>query len=503
MEVGIIEDLTRGRLLVTGATGYVGGRLVPRLLDENKHVRVFTRDISRLQGRSWIDQVELSEGDINDPASLVAALTGVDIAYYMIPEGRGCPGASGDRTTAAEDFARAARQSGVQRIVHLGERSALDEGSSTKTASSIGNELRKAGLPITEFLTSLIVGSGSVFFELIRYLTERVPIVLLPNWAFAKVQPIGIGDVLDYLVSTLDVPQSQDKIIEIAGADALTFSEMLAICADLRGLRQWQFRIPPVPATLSANWIHWTTPVPKDVACPIVMALQNASIMQSNLARSIFPSIRPTGFETAVGLAFERFDVGHVETSWSDALSTNSAAASAMESIDKEAPLTQRREKSVSAPPEEVYRVIALLGGRTGWLYFNWAWRLRGIMDRLSGGVGLQRGRRTPETLRVGDAVDFWRVEALEPNRLLRFRAEMKLPGKAWLQFAIEPLDNRMTEIHQVALFKPEGLLGYLYWYLLYPIHKIIFSGMVKEISRRAELAAQTTPQGKPSAGGR
>jgi uncharacterized protein YbjT (DUF2867 family) len=390
---------------------------------------------------------------------------------------------------AAQNFSYAAQQAGIKHIIYLGAlgEAIADSPLSPHPRRLIGYALREAGVPVTEFRSAMIIGSGNTSFEMIRYLTERLPIMFLPQWAYIKSQPIAIRNVLEYLIAALDAPQRRDQIIEIRGPEELTLCEMIQTYAKVRGLRRWLIKVPLMLSQLSANWIHLTTPVPAFIARPLIEELRNEIIPQDNQASDLFPNIQLIDYETAVQLALERLHAGQVETSWRDALSSSLGDKALTALSDQEGMIFEQRQQIVSAPPEAVFRVMSRLGGREGWLFFDWAWRLRGIIDRVSGGVGLQRGRRDPETIRVGDALDFWRVEALEPGRLLRLRAEMMLPGRAWLQFEVETVDTDTTSLNQIAFFAPKGFLGLLYWYLLYPIHRLIFAGMIRRIAQKAE----------------
>jgi uncharacterized protein YbjT (DUF2867 family) len=482
-------------LLITGATGYVGGRLVPRLVNANYKVRIFSRDVSRLEGRPWLENVEMFQGDALKPETLSTVLEGVDTAYYLITQRRRLNETEYKDLLAAQNFSYAAQQAGIKHIIYLGalEETIADSPLYPHSRRLIGYALREAGVPMTEFRSAMIIGSGNTSFEMIRYLTERLPIMFLPRWAYIKTQPIAIRNVLEYLIAALDAPQRRDQIVEIRGPEELTFCEMIQSYAKVRGLRRWQIKAPIMLPKLSANWVHITTPVPAFMARPLIEELCNEITRQDNQASDLFPNIQLINYQTAVQLALDRLHAGQVETSWRDALSSSLGDRAPIALSDQEGMIFERRQQIVSAPPEAVFRVMSRLGGREGWLTFNWAWRLRGIIDRVSGGVGLQRGRRDPETIRVGDALDFWRVEALETGRLLRLRAEMMLPGLAWLQFEVEPVETEKTSLNQIAFFAPKGFLGLLYWYLLYPIHRLIFAGMIREIAQKAEQESQQT----------
>jgi uncharacterized protein YbjT (DUF2867 family) len=476
------------RLLVTGTTGYVGGRLVPRLLEDDYQVRILTRDVSRLQGRRWLDQVDVVQGDIVEEATVEQALSGIDVAYYLISQRHDLVGEDRPDFKVARHFGKVARDHGVKRIIYLSGLGDPDTKSQNQHSGlSIGDALGESGVPVTEFRAAVIVGCGSTFFEMVRYLTERLPLTLLPQWSYTHIQPIATIDVLEYLVAALDNPQSAGKTIEIGGSEVLSMSDMMRIYAEVRGLRRWMIPVPALPPLLSAYWIHWITPIPARIARPMIEDLRHEVSLQRELAYNLFQDIRPVNFADAVRFSMERLDAGLVETSWSDALSTSMEVGEPVILTSQEGMIYEQRQRLVDAPPEAVFRICSRLGGDEGWLYLNWAWQLRGILDRIVGGVGLQRGRRDPEDLRVGDAVDFWRVETIQPNALLRFRAEMKLPGLAWLQMETLSADTRKTNLRLTAFFAPKGFSGWLYWYFYYPIHKLIFPGLIRKIAERAE----------------
>ena len=477
------------RILVTGATGYVGGRLIPRLLEAGYQVRVLVRDPARLQGRSWLSRVEIATGDVLQPATLPPAMAQCDAAYYMIHSMGDTADFHQRDLTAAHNFGRAAREAGVQRIVYLGGLGdpAADLSQHLRSRQETGAALSEAGVPVTEFRAAIIVGSGSVSFEMIRYLTERVPVMICPQWVYTKVQPIAVRDVLSYLLATLDVPASAGRVIEIGGRDVLTYGEMMLGYAEARGLRRHLLPVPVLTPRLSSYWVHLVTPIPSSIAQPLIQGLRNEVIVRDDTARHLFPAIQPLGYTTAVRLALGKLEAGAVETAWSDALFSSQGDTSPVAFTQQEGLFIDRRQQMTTATPAAAFGSFSRLGGDRGWLYANWAWRARGIADRLIGGVGLRRGRRDPEHVHVGDAVDFWRVEAVEPDRLLRLRAEMKVPGRAWLQFEAIPQSERTTRVVQTAFFAPKGLFGVLYWYGLFPIHNLIFGGMVRRVVEQAE----------------
>jgi uncharacterized protein YbjT (DUF2867 family) len=476
-------------VLVTGTTGYIGGRLVPRLLEAGCRVRCLARDPARLRGRPWLDQVEVVNGDCLRPETLPAAMSGVEIAFYLVHSMAGGRDFEQRDLAAARHFASAVRQAEVQRVIYLGGLGDPDTALSPhlRSRQQTGEALRESGVPVTEFRAPVIVGSGSLSFEIIRYLTERLPVMICPRWLYTRVQPIAIGNVLDYLVAALDTPASIGRVIEIGGGDVLTYGDLLRGYAEARNLRRWLVPVPVLTPRLSSYWVHLVTPIPAAIARPLIQGLRNDVIVRDDTARRLFPQIRPMDYATAVRLALANLDTGQVETAWSDALSSSQGDVAPVVLATQEGIILERRQRLVRAPAASVFRTFTSLGGATGWLCMNWAWKIRGAMDRLFGGVGLRRGRRSPEEVRVGDAVDFWRVEAVEPDRLLRLRAEMKVPGRAWLEFRVEPVDSQTSHLFQTAYFAPRGLGGLLYWYILYPIHAFIFSGLAARLARLAE----------------
>ncbi len=480
------------RVLVTGVTGYVGGRLVPARLQAGYPVRVLVRDPARLRGRPWLEQVEVVRGDVLKADTLPAALAGIDVAYYLIHSMSGSDDFHRLDVTAARSFGRTACDAGVRRIVYLGglgdPGTALSQHLRSRQAT--GDALREGGVPVTEFRAAVIVGAGSISFEMIRYLTERIPVMICPTWVYSRVQPIAIRDVLDYLVAALHVPNSAGRVIEIGGADVLTYGGMMLGYARVRGLHRLLVPVPILTPRLSSYWVHLVTPISANIARPLIEGLRNEVIVRDDSARRLFSDIRPLDYRAAVELALAQLEAGQVETAWSDALASSQGNIAPVVLTTQDGMIIEQRQQIVDAPPAMAFRIFSGLGGRRGWLYLNSAWRLRAMMDRMLGGVGFRRGRRNPNEVRVGDALDFWRVEEVEPGRLMRLRAEMKVPGRAWLQFEASPHGEGKTLLLQTAFFAPKGLPGLLYWYLLYLIHTLIFSGMIRAIARRAEIDA-------------
>lgn len=487
------RDMTRARILVTGATGYIGGRLIPRLLDAGYRVRCLVRDPARLDGRPWRDRVEVVAGDVLDAATLPAALEAVDIAYYLVHSMAGGVDFEARDRRAADQFAAAARAAGVTRIVYLGGLGSTDASAPLsdhlRSRQETGDRLRAAGPPVTEFRAGVIVGSGSLSFEMIRYLTERVPVMICPRWVFTRTQPIAVRDVLAYLVAALETPESIGRTFEIGGNGRVTYGDMMLGYAKARGLRRWMLPVPVLTPRLSSYWVHLVTPIPAAIARPLVLGLRNELVAHDAEARRVFPDIVPLDYADAVRAAIARLEAGPLETVWNDALTSSAGAVRPVVLTSEEGMITERRQLAITAPLGRTFRAFTGLGGDRGWLYMNWAWQLRGALDRLCGGVGMRRGRRHPDELRSGEALDFWRVEALDSDRMLRLRAEMKVPGRAWLEFSARTLDDGRTLLSQTAYFAPRGLSGLLYWYLLYPVHALIFSGMIRGVARRAEAS--------------
>lgn len=494
------------RILVTGATGYVGGRLVPRLLAAGHSVRCLVRDPLRLRGRAWFGRVELVPGDVLVPATLPAALAGVEVAYYFVHSLGGGAAFSERDVTAARNFGAAARAAGVKRIIYLG---GLGDATTAlshhlRSRQETGDVLRESGVPVTEFRAGVIVGSGSLSFEMIRYLTERVPVMICPSWVYTKTQPVAIRNVLEYLVAALAVPDSAGRIVEIGGAEVISYGDMMTGYARARGLRRWMLPVPFLTPRLSSYWVHLVTPIPATIAQPLVEGLRNEIVVRDDSARRLFPEIAPMDYASAVAAALARLEAAAVETTWSGALATSQGDRAPVTLTELEGMILERRELVVPATPVAVYRAFMGLGGATGWLYMDWAWQLRGIVDRLVGGVGMRRGRRDPHDLLTGEALDFWRVEEVEPGASLRLRAEMKVPGRAWLQFSVRPDGAAGARLTQIAYFAPKGLFGLLYWYALYPIHALIFGGMIRQVARRATAESPAAAPGmmQPLQGG-
>jgi uncharacterized protein YbjT (DUF2867 family) len=476
------------RVLLTGATGYIGGRLVSVLEDAGVRLRCLARQPAVLASRVS-PETEVVAGDLLDPASLDRALAGIDVAYYLVHS----MGAHGDYRdadrTAARNFGAAAKRAGVQRIVYLGGLATGDEAFSKHLRSRIetGEVLRASGVPVVEFRASVVIGSGSLSFELIRALVDRLPVMVCPRWVATLAQPIAIDDALAYLAAALQLPGSESRTFEIGGADQASYGDVMREYARQRGLKRAMLSVPLLTPRLSSLWLGLVTPVYARVGRELIEGLRNRSVVTDAAALAAFP-IRPIGMREAIARAIRYEDRTFALTRWSDARSSGGAAPSPADARFG-GKLIDARRVHVAVGADRAFGPIAKIGGSRGWYYATWLWRVRGAMDLLIGGVGMRRGRRDPDAPAVGDALDFWRVEAYEPGRRLRLAAEMKVPGRAWLEFEVAP-DGGGALIRQTAVFEPAGLPGLLYWYVLLPVHTVMFGGMLRQIARRAAVAA-------------
>lgn len=477
------------RVLVTGATGYIGGRLVPRLLAKGHRLRCVARNPSRLEGHSW-PGVEIVQGDLEDPAAAAQALQGIDVAYYLVHSmAAGEAFRERDRLMALA-FGQVAAAAGVRRIIYLG---GLGDPATVRSKhlvsrQEVGRCLAASGVPVIEFRAAVIVGSGSASFEMIRHLIERLPVMIAPFGVDTRCQPIGIRSMMEYLVEALDHPTAEG-VYEIGGQDVLSYREMMLRYARFRGLRRLILRFPVRTPNLSGRWMDLLTPIPYSIAQPLLESLQTEVVVRSDRARATF-RVRPSGYDVAVQLALKRLAEDSVETTWASSLSSLTQDQPEADVLGShEGMLLDRRRRRVKATPAQVFDAICSLGGEEGWPAGNALWQLRGIMDRMVGGMGMRRGRRNPRELRVGDPVDFWRVETLEVAHLLRLRAEMKLPGRAWLQFEVLP-DPAGSRVELTAFFEPRGIPGHLYWYFFLPFHRFIFPGLIDAFKKQAEAEA-------------
>ncbi len=481
-----------GLCLVTGATGYIGGRLVPRLLEARHDVRCLSRSPGRLSELPWTGRATIAAGDLLEPDAARAALEGVEVAYYLV-HSLGSPSFEDTDRLAATNFASAARAAGVGRIVYLGG-PVPEYGQASphlRSRAEVGRILAGAGVPTVVMRAAVIIGSGSASFEMLRYLTERLPAMITPRWVRNRIQPIAIGDVLRYLVEWAEVPDRVHRAFDIGGPDVLTYQEMMRRYARIAKLpRRLILPVRPLTPRLSALWVGLVTPVPSGIARPLVESLVHEAVAKEHdIARYVTdPPTGLVGFDSAVRLALAKVGNANVETRWStsawtgapaDPIPTDPAWSGGSSYFDK-------RQREVAAPVDVLWSVIEGIGGGTCGYSFPLAWSARGWLDRLVGGVGLRRSQREPHRLKVGEAVDFWRVEEIERGRLLRLRAEILLPGRAWLEMRAVP-DGAASRYEQRALFLPKGLAGHVYWKGIAPAHALVFCGMADNIARTAE----------------
>jgi uncharacterized protein YbjT (DUF2867 family) len=473
------------RVLVTGATGYIGGRLVPRLLEAGYVVRAMARTPTTLTLHPWGNDVEVVGADALDRHSLDEAVAGVDFAFYLIHSMDGSGGFGERDAAAARNFSDAAGAAGVERIVYLGGLGDADDELSSHLSSrhEVGRILASGSTPVTELRAAVIIGAGSVSFEMLRYLTEVLPVMTTPSWVRTRCQPVAIGDVLEALIDSLGVTDSESRVVEIGGPDVLTYEEMMQGYAEVAGLpRRRIIRVPVLSPRLSSLWVGLVTPLPVGVARPLIDSLRNEVVARPG--RSLEPAPRTT-YKEAVAMALTSTGQGDVSTRWSD-----SAGVAGPLPTDPTwsggTVFTDRKEVPSAAAPRDLYRAFARIGGDHGYYTMNLLWRVRGWLDQLVGGIGLRRGRRHPTELRPGEALDFWRVAEVEPGRRVLLRAEMKLPGVATLEWKAEAHDGGSMLV-QEAVFRPRGLFGRLYWFVLWPAHVLIFGRMARKIAASGE----------------
>ncbi|ARC57152.1 3 beta-hydroxysteroid dehydrogenase/Delta 5--_4-isomerase [Frondihabitans sp. 762G35] len=488
----------RRRALVTGATGYIGGRLAPRLVAAGFDVRVFARTPEKLADVPWSTDVEIAQGDLTNARAVRRALEGVDVAYYLAHAMAGRGDFEGAELEAARTFATEARNAGVSRIVYLG--GLHPDGHLSRHLESrkkVGDVLLGSGVPTVALQAGVVIGSGSASFEMIRHLTDVIPYMPAPKWVRNHIQPIAVRDVLHYLIGAADVPADTNRTFDIGGPDVLRYGQMMNGYALEAGLKQRPIAaIPVMTPWLASQWVNLVTPIPRSLAVPIIESLQYDCVVRESDIQSLVapPEGGLTGYRRAVRLALGKMRDGEVETSWQDS-SIYGAPSDPLPSDPNwsgHTVYTDDRQRDTTAAPAELWRVIEGIGGENGWYSFPLAWAARGWMDRLVGGVGLRRGRRSQTTLGTGDALDWWRVEKIDRGRFLRLRAEMKVPGKAWLEMSVEPREGG-SHYRQRAVFFPTGLSGRLYWFAILPFHGVIFSGMLNRISATAEKETATT----------
>jgi uncharacterized protein YbjT (DUF2867 family) len=468
-----------GLILVTGANGYIGGCLVPRLLDKGYRVRCLTRNPALLENRSWYAQVEILQGDIIANETVDKALEGVTASYYLIHNM-----ASGYQYPerdfiSATNFGSSAGKSGLQHIIYLGglADSTAEVSRHMRSRLQTGDVLRKCGVPVTEFQASMIIGAGSISFEMIRFLTEQIPILIGPRWFQNYAQPIAIENVLDYLLAALETPGCKNRVFEIGGKDIITYAEAMLIYARLRGLKRRMVILPITPLKLMAFGVDKLTPVRANIARPLIDGMRSNSIVRNDAASQVFPQIKPIDYQMAISTALSKYSPANIELVWENRADSVKITKHAGFLIDS-------RHVCVDASPECIFDVLTNLGGKSGWLYLNSLWQLRGLLDRLIGGPGM-RGRQASK-LKEGETVDFYCVEALNPGRLFRLQAEVRAPGTGWMEWRVKPQAGGNSALSQIAYFAPKGVFGFLYWYILFPVHGLVLAGLIKGIAYRA-----------------
>ena len=472
-------------ILLTGATGYVGGRLHKVLEDRGSWVRCLARRPQYLQSRVS-PGTEVFAGDLLDGASLLQALSGVHTAYYLVHSMDASEDFEKLDRQAAINFQKAAGKAGLKRIIYLGglipDHSDLSP--HLRSRQEVGQILRDGPVPVIELRASIVIGSGSLSFEMIRSLVERLPFMIMPRWVSVRAQPIAISDLLDYLVACLSLPETGSRVFEIGGADQMSYGELMREYASQRGLRRIMVRVPALTPRLSSLWLGLVTPLYARIGRKLIDSIRHSTVVWEVSSRRVF-AIQPKTARESIATALSNEDREFAETRWSDALSVvGSRGRWGGSRVGNR--LVDSRTEEVPVDPESAFRPIRRIGGANGWYYANWLWQVRGLIDLLVGGVGLRRGRRDPETVRSGDVIDWWRVEDFDEPNKLRLLAEMKVPGRAWLEFEVQGHAGGSI-IRQTAIFDPYGLWGQLYWYLIYPLHALVFRGMIRGVARAVQ----------------
>ena len=465
-------------ILVTGATGYIASRLIPQLLERGYRVRCMVRESLRLKARTWFPYVEVVRGDVMKPSTLSSAMEGVHAAYYLIHNMSSGHGYTALELDGAQNFAAAAERAGLEHIIYLGGLADPREEIPAHMRSRIetGETLRSGKVPVTEFRAGVIVGPGSISFEMIRYMTELLPAIVGPDWLGNMSQPIAVQNVIDYLLAALDNLAGQGQVFEIGGPDRMSYSDLMLTFGRLRGLRRSLITLPGIPLWFMAMGVAFMTPVPASIARPLVDGLGSDSLVLDEAARRTFPNVNLIRYEKAVKHSLDQLRPDRLEPAWTD-------CDRPVKFMKHEGFFIDHNCEKVDAPPPKVFRVISAMGGKNGWLYANWLWTLRGWLDRLVGGPGM-RGRK--DTLKVGDILDCYRIEALEEGRLLRLHSELKVSGEGWMEWRVE-VEDGVTRVSQTGFFAPHGFWGFAYWIVLSPVHRLVFRGLIRAIVRRSE----------------
>jgi uncharacterized protein YbjT (DUF2867 family) len=472
------------RILLTGATGYVGGRLLKKIESQGYDVRCLARHPEYLKGKIG-PSTELVKGDLLDADSLQNAMAGVDIAYYLVHSMQTKGVFEEEEMRSAVNFVTAAKKSGVRKIIYLGGLSHCQKLSAhLKSRQQVGIVLRQSGIPVVEFQASIIIGSGSLSFEMIRSLMERLPVMTTPKWVNVRAQPIAIEDVVEYLSQAILLPVQESRVFEIGGPEQLSYLDLMKEYGRQRGLQRLIIPVPVLSPGLSSLWLGLITPLYARVGRKLVESIRHETTVHDSAALEVFP-IKPMSIRVAIERALKNEDHEFALTRWSDALSLSVQKNWGGVRLGNR--LIDSRQQEVPVSCEKAFAVIQRIGGKQGWYFANWLWQLRGFVDLLAGGIGMRRGRKDPEKVSVGDVIDCWRVQQYEPGKWLRLAAEMKLPGRAWLDFEVRPTQTG-CRIVQTASFDPAGLSGLAYWYLIWPLHQLVFAGMLKVIADQCLL---------------
>ena len=474
-------------ILLTGATGYIGGRLLRVLRQNGYTVRCMTR---RPEALKHLDDgsTEAVYGDALDRPSLAGVFKDIDCAFYFIHSLGSKEGFVRQDQIAAQNFSECALEQGVKRIIYLGGLANPDEDLSDhlKSRLEVGEFLRKSGIQVIDFRASIILGSGSLSFEMIRTLVEKLPVMIIPKWVMVEAQPIAINDVLSYLLAAITLETGENKVYEIGGANTVSYMGIMKEYARQRNLKRLMIRVPVLSLRLSSYWLGLVTPLYARIGKKLIDSVRHPTVVRDPSALHDF-SIRPRSVEKAIQDALSYEEQEFAETRWSDALSSSGRAPRTWGGVKFGNRIIESRMETVTVSPARAFIPIRRIGGDTGWYYANWLWKMRGFLDLIVGGVGLRRGRKSPDSINVGDALDFWRVELYEPDKRLRLLAEMKLPARAWIELEVKPVGDDFSEIHLTVIYDPIGLWGLLYWYALYPFHYFIFSRMVRNIAKQAK----------------
>jgi uncharacterized protein YbjT (DUF2867 family) len=480
--------------LVTGVTGYVGNRLWRRLEAEGRAVRCLARDPRKIRRRPG-GPAEVVRGDVLQPETLAPALEGVEAAYYLIHSLASKGDFEKEELAGARNFGAAAKRAGVRRIVYLGGLGqSSDLSPHLRSRHQVGEALRESGVPVLEFRASIVLGAGSLSFEMIRSLVERLPVLITPRWVRVEAQPIAVDDLIDYLVAALDPRFEENRVFEIGGPDRVSYEDLMREYARQRGLRRVMLRVPLLTPGLSSLWLGIVTPLYARVGRKLIESIKHPTVVQDKTALAVFP-IRPLGMREAIARAIQEEEQRILRSEGFDEL-VSEAQNRLWGGARVRNCFVDSRRLDVDVEAGQAFGPIRRIGGKRGEYAYTGLWRLRGLLDRLVGGVGIRRGRPASQELRVGDALDFWRVEAYEADRRLLLRAEMKLPGRAWLEFRVEPRESG-ARIRQTAVFDPLGVIGLVYWYLLYPVHLWVFRGLLRNIARAAASEGRRPCGGK------